>query len=179
MTEPIISRGARLMLILHYKEGWSLRRIAEAFRLHHWQVRRAIDSACDTIADGFDPDDCATQPFIEGLMSFEDNGEPRQTPRIAALRRDQLAQDLDLRMDMRSAELADVSECMGANCPLSHNRSKGPAWTQWEVRYLNETGRTTIAESAYGAGKRTGKSPAYYCAGNPSTCTLSCAGCRG
>ncbi len=148
--DPITPRQS-LILYLHYREGWSLRRIAAALKTTHRTVRRELDRALRTIANGLEEHEVSTQPYIEGCLSLWCDTGPRQQPRIAALCEEELASDLEARMARRAAELDDLSECMGADCSPPHKRSKGHAWTAWELAYLNATGRTTIPGTAYRA----------------------------
>jgi C4-dicarboxylate-specific signal transduction histidine kinase len=139
------------MLILHYREGWSLRRIAKAFGRHHWQVRRDLDAACCAISDDLPADVCATHPLVEALLRYDDSDPQRHSSRDMAQKREQLVDELEASVLRRSADLEQAAECMDADCPAFHKRSKGPDWQQWEMRYLNRTGRTSISSSAYDA----------------------------
>jgi hypothetical protein len=137
------------MLVLHYRQGWSLRTIALAFHVHHHNVKRAMELACNELADSCPESVCATSPFIGGLLRFEGSDAPRQKPAIAAMRREQLAAELEDHVLRRAAELAEVSECMDADCCVPHNGM--PDWSQWEMHYLNRTGRTSIPNRVYDA----------------------------
>jgi hypothetical protein len=149
LSEADLSPTVRLMLVLHYRQGWSLRTIAAAFHVHHHNVRRALELACIALADSCPESVCATSPFIGGLLRYEGSDAPRQQPAIAAMRREQLAAELEDHVLRRAAELAEVSECMDADCYVPHNGM--PDWSQWEMRYLNCTGRTSIPNSVYDA----------------------------
>jgi len=44
-----------------------------------------------------------------------------------------------------------VAECMIGDCEMRHKHNGMPDWSQWEMRYLNRTGRTSIPNSVYDA----------------------------
>jgi hypothetical protein len=164
-----------MCLYLFVEEGWSYQEIAAAIGCVDMTVIRDVKDAKRVLSEQVE---CCGYPFVEDFFALWRSGEQHSMPRYAALRHERLAQDLEQRITQRSQELADVSECMGANCPMSHTRSKGQAWTHWESRYLNKTGHTAVPESLFAA-KKSGARPSHYCAADPSICDLGCAGCRG
>jgi len=171
-----MTRRAALCIYLYIHEGWSYQDIASAINYTDWTVRADVGAAKRILALAVES---RGYPFIERFFSLWRDGEQQRKPHYVALRHDRLAQDLEQRTAQRSKELADVSECMGANRTVPHKRSKGPAWTQWETRYLNETGRASIPLAAYGPKSKRGRLPSRFCASDPATCNLSCSGCRG
>jgi len=169
-----MTRRAALCLYLLIQEGWSERDIAEALNFSRDTVSRDIRAAKRILALRVES---AGYPVVEEFFSLWRTGGQREPPRQAAMRHDRFVHDLDQRIVQRSQELADVSECMGADCPVSHARSKGQELTHWERRYMVESGTTSIPDSLFRA-KREGHTPARYCDQDPETCTLGCAGCR-
>ena len=71
------------------------------------------------------------------------------------MRREQLAAELEDHVLGPAAELAKVSECMDADCCVPHNGMQN--WSQWEMHYLNRTGRTSIPNGVYDAWRAAGK----------------------
>ena len=139
-----LPEGVRLTIILHYREGWSLRRIARALDWPESTLRTRLNAALSYLCDVVDVENLRTCPFIGGLLRWDEGTQARQAPRLAA--------DLDEYMAVRAIEIEVVSECMSDGHQASFLRSKGPAWQQWEMRYLNRTGRTSMPSSAYNAG---------------------------
>ena len=177
MAEELTGRGS-LVLYLYYREGLSFRQISKLTCLPRSTVYDIYQRCLAELAERTDLNNPDAILSIEGVLTQWCGGEQRRKPRIAALRQEWIAQELDQRMDIRAAEMAALSECMGANDSVSHKRNKGPAWTQSEMRYLNETGRESVPREAYRVCKH-GRSLPAFCAGDPATCGLCCAGCRG
>lgn len=169
-----MTRRAALCLYLVIQEGWSERDIAEALCYHRRTVERDIRAAKQILAHMVE---CAGYPVVEEFFSLWRHSGQRRQPRAVAMRDEQFAQDLEHHIARRSHELAEVSECMGTDCPVPHSRSKGQELTHWERRYMNEHGTTSIPDSLFRV-KREGHTPAHYCAGDPDTCGLRCSGCR-
>ena len=169
-----MTRREAICIYLNVREGWSYRDIAGALRCNAVTVMRDVEKAIQILAASAE---CNSYPITEQFFSLWRDGEQHRKPRYVALRRDRLAQDLESQMEQRSDELAQVSECMGANRPVPHKRNKGHAWTQWESRYLNATKRASIPPSAYGMRRRKSRGPARFCAADHATCELQCAGC--
>lgn len=147
--DTITPRQSRIFC-LHYKDGFSFRRIALFLDVPKSTVFDEYDRVLAVLADAFvhsGPDTCTI--LVERLFSIWAESEQRQQPHALALRREQMAQDLERRMDARSSEIDDITECMGANCSTPHNRNKGAAWTHWEMAYLCARKCNAIPNSAY------------------------------
>lgn len=72
----------------------------------------------------------------------------------------------------REAELRKVSECMGGKSIFKTHIQRN-RWDHWELRYLNaQAGRTGVPDSMGRADHA-----ARFCASDPATCKLECAGC--
>jgi C4-dicarboxylate-specific signal transduction histidine kinase len=144
------------MLILHYREGWSKRRIGRALGVDEATIRRRLNATIATLSEHMPHEVRRTLPIIEALLRYEDGATRRHSSKDMAQKREQLADELEASVLRRSADLEQAAECMDADCPAFHKRSKGPDWQQWEMRYLNERGRTSIPTGAYRA-DRAGK----------------------
>lgn len=169
-----MTRRSAICIYLYIHEGWSYEDIAAALNCVDMTVMRDVDNAKRILATQVE---CCGYPFIEQFFSLWHDGEQHRKPHYVVLRHERLAQDLEQRIEQRSKELADVSECMGAHRTVPHGRNKGSAWTQWETRYLNKTRRSSIPSSVYGPRGARSRLPSHYCANDPATCALSCVGC--
>ena len=102
----------------------------------------------------------------------------RSAPSPAEVRERQIAGEvrawerLEYAVARRERELAALREPMdGVNLsPQSYQRNEAD---QWEARYLAAHASETIPTSAYDCANA-----ARYCASDPDTCDLGCAGCR-
>jgi predicted DNA-binding protein YlxM (UPF0122 family) len=142
-----------LIFCLRYRDDWSVSRIARFLAVDRSTVWRNLKYVKDRIADlaeELDATSCTL--FIGQVFDLWAESEPRQQPQSTALREEQLASDLEARMARRANELSDLSECMGADCSPSQKRSKGHAWTAWELAYLRRTGNAAIPTTAYRCG---------------------------
>ena len=72
------------------------------------------------------------------------------------------------------SDTCDGAECRLFDYALGARHHVRNHFDQWELRYVAQHGGSTIPPSAYKAG-----TAAKYCASDPATCRLSCAGCRG
>jgi hypothetical protein len=151
-----IDPTTHLVLILHYRQGWSKRRIGRALGVPESTVRWRLRTCLATLSENLSAHDLRTHPIVEALLRYEDSAKPRHSSKDVAQGREQLADELEASVVRRTAEMDQAAECMAADCPAFHKRSKGPDWQQWEMRYLNERRCTSIPTGAYRA-DRAGK----------------------
>ncbi len=109
---------------------------------------------------------------MRALIVPSPTSSPTANIGLAASRREELLDALQLRLEQREAELADIAECMSGNHFLP-THIKRNHYDQWELRYLSHCSGEPLPTSAYDSANA-----AKHCAGDPSTCNLGCAGCR-
>ena len=127
-------------LYLYYREGHSQRRIAGALGVKQQTVHKMIVRGTRWILDeSCDPDAAVTSPLIRGLMCPSPTTSTTGHVGRAASRQAELWDMLELRMQHRAKELADIEECMSCSSDLPTRRngvghggvSIGPSGTSW------------------------------------------------
>ena len=90
------------------------------------------------------------------------------------LREERLCAEADRLVSVEERALQRVRQCMGARSIVKPHIQRNH-WSHWEMRYLSAgANRNGIPDEMYRADHA-----ARFCASDPATCSLSCAGCRG
>ena len=159
-------------LYLYYIEGQPQRKIGSVLGIAHQNVSRLIVRGKRWLVDAAADQGGASLPYIEALSAPSPTASPTRNVGLAASRREELLDALELRLEQRAKDLAEVAECMSGDSSRP-TRIKRNHYDQWELRYLAGKAGEPLPTSAYNAAVA-----ARYCASDPATCGLDCCGCR-
>jgi hypothetical protein len=160
---------------LYYCEGWTQRKIGSALGIRQQNVSRLLTRGKRWIIERAGEEGVKSL-LVEGLFRPSPTSSVTRNVGLAASRREELLDALELRMKQRATELAEVEECMAGDS-FHPTHIKRNHHDQWELRYLTAHDAQSLPDSAY-IQKRRGGGPANYCAA-PVTCALTprCVGC--
>jgi len=120
-------------------------------------IARACNRSVSTVYDHYAHALCALacydeagNPNAPGIMRLERIiAMWTQDTRMASRATDRAMDEVQALVIAKAQEFDMVKQCMDADCYTPHNGM--PDWSQWEMRYLNRTGRTSIPNSVYDA----------------------------
>ena len=144
-----------VVMYLYYRRGCTHRQIASALSIKHTAVQKLLVRGNRwVLEEAVTPEGVATSDLVRGLL------QPSLTASVtghvgrAASRQEELLDRLELRMQQRARELADIEECMSCGSDLPTRRSGaalggvniGPNGTRWPAEKWTEpiTGRVVV-----------------------------------
>jgi hypothetical protein len=159
-------------LYLYYVEGQSQGKIGAVLGIAQQNVSKLMVRGKRWLVDAVAEQGGVSLPRLTALLAPSPTSSPSANVGLAASRQEELADALELRLQQRATELAEVEECMSGDS--SHpTRIKRNHYDQWELRYLAARSGEPLPTSAYYAG-----TAAAYCANRGKVCGLKCAGCE-
>lgn len=139
-----------IVLRLYYVEGWTLRRIGQAFGVSFQAVHQTIGRGRRWIFEVCGDQGVDASPLVRGLLAPSPTSSPTSNVGLAASRQEELLDALELLMEHRAAEAASFEECMSGDSFLQ-THAKRNSFDQWEMRYAMARHCLQIPTSAYEA----------------------------
>jgi len=167
---PLLTAPQFVVLHLVWAYGLSQRAVARILGCSQVNVWKHYHKGLAALAERMDPFDPVDRVISFAICRrvFDDPrvsdvmGGPvqRKPPRVLALRRDDVAANLEALVEQRARELAVIREVMSGDHDPPTTRSKGKAWSEWELTYFRmHPHRVGIPVTTYNAGRAALYSP--------------------
>ena len=139
-----------IALRLWYLEGWSQHQVARAFGITQPAVHALIARGRRWVFEAVSRKGLSNRHLVEGLFGPSMASSLTRDLGAASGRRDELLDELEIRMDQQAREAAAFSDCMLGDSLFSahplHN-----TFDQWEMQYALEHGCEHLPTTAYDA----------------------------